>query len=327
MGLFNISNNTIPSNLINDKYFIPIDSVLDTKQGYWQNRKREWLKLGIKSEEGRKDNLTYGIGSFNYEDEKKRLKNNDSDIKSQQTSIFDPVLCELAYKWFSRKGDKVIDPFAGGSVRGIIAGILERNYTGIDLSESQIEANKQQYKDIQNSYTTKIIEPNWICGDSLNCKELANGQYNLLFTCPPYYDLEIYSNKDNDLSNLSTYSDFIRSYGLILKNAIDMLNDNSFAVIVVGNMRAKNKNKNYYNFVGDTIKIFQDCGMLWWNDLILVNVVGTLSVRTPIMFQTSRKIGKQHQNVLVFYKGDPNMIEYKFGKYDDKDVNINEKCK
>ena len=28
------------------------------------------------------------------------------------TSIFDPVLCELAYRWFSAKGGVVLDPFA-----------------------------------------------------------------------------------------------------------------------------------------------------------------------------------------------------------------------
>ena len=30
------------------------------------------------------------------------------------TSIFDPVLAEIAYLWYSRAGDRVLDPFAGG---------------------------------------------------------------------------------------------------------------------------------------------------------------------------------------------------------------------
>ncbi len=37
------------------------------------------------------------------------------------TSIFDPVLCELAYRWFCPPGGLILDPFAGGSVRGIVA--------------------------------------------------------------------------------------------------------------------------------------------------------------------------------------------------------------
>jgi len=40
------------------------------------------------------------------------------------TSIFDPVLCEIAYRWFCPAGGMVLDPFAGGSVRGIVASRL-----------------------------------------------------------------------------------------------------------------------------------------------------------------------------------------------------------
>jgi DNA modification methylase len=50
------------------------------------------------------------------------------------TSIFDPVLCELAYRWFSPPAGLVLDPFAGGSVRGIVAAKLGRRYVGVDLS-------------------------------------------------------------------------------------------------------------------------------------------------------------------------------------------------
>jgi len=235
--------------------------------------------------------------------------------KVQATSIFDPVLCEIAYKWFSRENDKIIDPFAGGSVRGLVAGMLKRNYTGIDLSEKQIEANKQQYEEISQKYMG-IIKPNWINGDSLNCKELANDKYNLLFTCPPYYDLEVYSDKENDLSNKGTYAEFIDIYRQIIKNACDMLEDNSFAVIVVGNMR-NHKDGGYYDFVGDTVKAFQYAGLIYYNEMILVNVIGTLPVRAPKQFNVSRKVGKQHQQVLVFYKGNPDKIKEKFGSFEE----------
>lgn len=36
-----------------EKFIIPPFSVFDTRQGYWQDRKRQWLALGIKSELGR----------------------------------------------------------------------------------------------------------------------------------------------------------------------------------------------------------------------------------------------------------------------------------
>ncbi len=38
---------------LSDRFLVPPFSVLDTRQGYWQERKRQWLALGIKSELGR----------------------------------------------------------------------------------------------------------------------------------------------------------------------------------------------------------------------------------------------------------------------------------
>ena len=62
----------LPSNLLVNKYVIPPFSLLDTRAGYWQERARMWKRLGIKSELGRGDNLTFGLGCFNYDDEKDR---------------------------------------------------------------------------------------------------------------------------------------------------------------------------------------------------------------------------------------------------------------
>jgi len=38
-----------------------------------------------------------------------------------------------------------------------------------------------------------------------------------------------------------------------------------------------------------------------------------LPVRVTKQFQAGRKIGKTHQNILVFYKGDPKKIKKEFG--------------
>lgn len=260
MGLFKIEKQRLLSNLLVDRFLVPPFSILDTKQGYWQDRKRHWQALGIKSELGRGDNLLYQMPCFNYEDSKavrgagfggianfdgyrekekfgKSLPESIGDAygrKIQATSIFDPVLCEIVYRWFSMPKAKVLDPFAGGSVRGVIAACLGRYYTGIDLSEEQLEANRAQFKAIKDKYTNVEGDINWVHGDSTNSKELAPGEYDLIFTCPPYYDLEVYSDKAEDISNLSTYKEFIEQFRLIVKNACDMLTNNSFAVCVVG---------------------------------------------------------------------------------------------
>ncbi len=44
---------TPPAPRLVDRFGVPPFSVLDARQGYWQDRKRAWLALGIKSELGR----------------------------------------------------------------------------------------------------------------------------------------------------------------------------------------------------------------------------------------------------------------------------------
>jgi len=46
-----------------DRFLIPPFSVLDARQGYWQDRKRAWLALGIQSELGR------GAGLLNFSEQ------------------------------------------------------------------------------------------------------------------------------------------------------------------------------------------------------------------------------------------------------------------
>lgn len=309
MALFEVEKKKVISNLLVDRFLIPPFTILDTRQGYWQDRKRKWLSLGIKSELGRGDKLLYNIGHFDYDDEIA----GDDKTKSSRTSIFDPVLCEISYRWFSNEGHAILDPFAGGSVRGIIAGALGRNYTGIDLNANQIAANKQQYDEISEKYIG-IVKPNWICDSSRNLN-LYDGKFDMIFTCPPYYNLEVYSNDPEDLSNLGTYDEFLDFYGDIISKASLLLREDSFAVFVVGNTR--DERGNYYNIVGDTVSLFQDCGLGLYNDAVIINVAGTLPVRTPKQFNGARKLGKQHQNYLVFYKGNPKNIRERLGDFEN----------
>ncbi|EFB63113.1 ParB-like protein [Lactobacillus gasseri 224-1] len=194
-----------PDALTND-FMVPPFSVLDTRQGNWQDRKREWLDLGIKSELGRKGDLTFAK-SINIEG-------------SSGTSVFDPVLTEIIYKWFIPYANaNIYDPFAGGSVRGIVAATLGHHYTGIDLRKEQIDANYQNAKEIG----TNIDLINWYVDDSQNAdKYVKDNTQDLIIACPPYLDLEVYSDDPKDLSTMSD-DEFDNIYQKILQNAVKNL--------------------------------------------------------------------------------------------------------
>jgi DNA modification methylase len=260
------------------------------------------LALGIESEKGRAEGL---------------LGSTMTALINKGTSIFDPFLCELMYKWFCPLEGSILDPFAGGSVRGIVAAKTGHNYLGLELRPEQVEANIAQRNKIIGN-TPEALD--WIIGDSNKTLDKIDQHFDMIFSCPPYADLEVYSDDPDDLSNMS-YEDFKKVYSSIIRKAVSKLKDNRFACFVVGEVR--NKSGGYKNFVADTIKAFLDAGCVYYNELILVNSAGTLPLRAGRVFNSSRKIGKMHQNILVFYKGDMAKIKAEFGKIIDEDNDEN----
>jgi hypothetical protein len=139
-------------------------------------------------------------------------------------------------------------------------------------------------------------------GDALLLPDLLPDDYmaDLVLSCPPYADLEVYSDDPADLSNMP-YDQFVHLYRQIIRHAVDRLRDDRFAVWVVGEVR--DKDGHYRGLVPDTVRAFEDAGARFYNEGILVSPVGSLSIRASRPFLGSRKLGKTHQQVLVFVKG------------------------
>lgn len=221
----------------------------------------------------------------------------DNDSAEMADLVADNRIAELA----------VLDQDA---IAGILAELKE-NTDDLDpelsgFTAEQIEANVSNWEEISHisvlDDAPEVTPPTWINGDSSHIDELAPGEYDLFFTCPPYADLEVYSDKLEDLSN-KEYPEFLQLYRNVIRRATAMLKPDSFAVIVVSDLRDK---KGFYrNFVSDTIDAFQDVGLKFYNEAILVNTAGGLAIRVGKQFEHSRKMGKDHQNVLVFCNGDP----------------------
>jgi DNA modification methylase len=210
------------------------------------------------------------------------------------------------FKWFSPKNAHVLDPFAGECTKGVVATYLGYEYTGIEVRQEQIDTNYEIAKKIG-------VLPNWIKGDSFELdKILPEGKkYDFVFTSPPYYDLEIYSKGEKDGSAFETYEKFMKWYEEIFKQAVNRMNENRFLVVKVGEIR--DEKGIYRNFVGHNIDIFTRLGLKYYNEIILITTIGSLPVRIGKQFEGNRKIGKTHQNILVFYKGDVKKIKDNFG--------------
>jgi len=296
IDLFGKSMRPKASGVVAQRFTFPPFTILDAKQGEWQTRKRAWASLGLRREIGR-DASSYNTTAWIKEH---GLTGGSQNIPGHSeewsgTSIFDPVLTELAYRWWCPSDGQIVDPFAGGSVRGIVAGALGRKYWGCDLRQEQIDANEAQADDIETS-----VRPTWICGDSMETLEYAPPA-DFIFSCPPYGDLEKYSDDPADLSRMEWHT-FVAAYKRIILRSVSCLKDNRFVCFVVGDFR--DKRGFYRNFVSTTINAFEECGARLYNEAILATSVGSACMRVSKQFESGRKLAKTHQNVLVFCKGD-----------------------
>jgi len=305
---------------LSDRFIVPPFSILDTRSGDWMKRKSDWKSLINDEGESRENTLSENsnsmVGSYN-----------------NGVSILDPVLSEIICKWYLPidKINNIIDPFSGDTVFGYVSTFLNNKFTGIEIREEQARLNNERTN--ENAI--------YHCDDGQNILNyVEENSQDLIFSCPPYYDLEQYSDLDNDASNQETYEDFIKILDNAFTDSIKCLKENRFAVIVVGDIR--DKNGFYYNFHEDIKYIFNKSGMLLYNELILIEPIGTAPMRVNNAM-TNRKVVKTHQNVLVFFKpeddkkpniesvyrkifvfhkGDPKNIKKDFDKIDYKNVEL-----
>lgn len=257
---------------------IPTTSIMNTQSKAWRRKRSEWLSLGLQDSEGREDTLAhYFCPTFD----------------NKYVSLFDPVVAECAYRWFAPPKGRIFDPFCGGATRGFVAASLGMEYTGIDIRQEQISANIAQCGKLSPT-------PTYICADADYALDSIHDMYDMVFTCPPYYNLEVYSDLDGDLSNIETYEEFLIKYGSIIKKACRHLRIGGFAVFIVGDIRDK---KGYYRgFIGDTISLFRSAGLGLWNECIIVQPSDNAYMRASL-FPANKKVVKMHQNMLVFAKG------------------------
>ncbi len=285
---------------------LPINS--DKGISRWRNDRMDGTNTSKKFTTGR----PMGVDLMRGEDPK---WGKASDDTVSGTSIFDPVLCELMYRWYAGKHSKIFDPFAGGSVRGVVAGLLGHKYWGVDLRKEQVEANRMQWVTIANNLNADSNAVKWLHSDTKKFllrrhtkKMMGKGSdkpwADFILSCPPYANLEQYSDDPADISNMP-YAEFLSRYQYIIKHSLRMLKQDRFAVWVVGHVRDPKDPGMYSRFIRDSIDAFERCGVYLYNQIILVTPIGSLPVRVNKYMRASAKLGPQHQYALVFINGDP----------------------
>ena len=90
------------------------------------------------------------------------------------------------------------------------------------------------------------------------------------------------------------------------------LKKNRFAIVIMSAVRDK---KGFYQDIpSDITRIFEKNGCHLYNQIILVDSGATLALRVGNSMK-NRKLGRQHQEVLVYFNGEDNLLYEDINEY------------
>ena len=268
--------------------YIPPKLTFETTTTVWRTdelikkRKRDWERhlgedgySGIRESVARKD-LTIGYtGTY---------------------SVFPVPLAEwIIIRFGGKPGSTILDAFSGGPPRGLTAGIMGYEYVGYDISAKQIEQNAK----IINKY--KLDTVIYKLSDARNIHLIEHGDYfDFALTCPPYWNMEVYSDDPDDFSAFDTYDEFHDAMFEVAKAHFRVMKPGAFVCIIVGNFRDK-KTGEIIDFRGHTVCNFQDAGFLFHQEVILAKNFGSAVQRSSTAWK-GKKLVSTHEHLLVFKK-------------------------
>jgi DNA modification methylase len=211
-------------------------------------------------------------------------------------SEFNPSVAKNIISFWSKEGDYILDPFAG-RVRGFIAQSMERYYSGFEIVDEYYDY-LQSHDFINNPYP-----PQFINDDCINIKNyFAEMEFDLIFTCPPYWNLEKYQQTDKglELSSCYDYNDFLHELTKRIIVCGKFLKKDKYLCVIIGDFR---KNGKYYSLHSDFLKLMNEANNFELHDII---VIQNLPFHTGAFYFGGRKkykkVSKIHEFLLIFKK-------------------------
>ena len=297
---------------------ITMCNVWNSISGKWLNIKREWnekieasgLKAGIANPKfASREGCWQGANGYSnvvlskQTVENGEVKNNTGRSHNGNASVLDPVVCEVVLRFFMpTNGKRVYNPFGGGVQFGYVAADYGFDYVSSEIRQNQCDANNAICKELTG-------KARWIKSDSSKYK--PKGKVDLVFTCPPYYQVEEYLDydgkpPDGELNSIPTYEEFIDTLFAGYENAIEALNDNCFFVVMTGDSR--DKNGAYYCCEAEHELFFKEHGLAVYNKIVYLECEFTRLAHAKKTLN-SRKFPKREQKIIVAYKGDMDKIK------------------
>jgi len=221
-------------------------------------------------------------------------------IKKIKYSEFHPILAERIIKFWSEKGDHIVDPFSGRITRATVSLALGRSYEGYEIGPKTHKLTLERMKPIIEAIRRirgSVPEFKLWNDDGCLLKHTPDQSADFVFTCPPYWRAERYEPVRGQLSEM-TYEQFLDMIRLNAQNVWRVLKWNKFAVYVVGDVRISGK---FYPLHSDFANIFVEEGFELWD--IIVNVlISPTAWMSATRCAEKKYTHKIHEYILVFKK-------------------------
>jgi len=206
-------------------------------------------------------------------------------------SVFPSPLMEwIILRYGGQPGSSILDAFAGGPPRGVVSSIMGHKYTGFEIRQDQIDENEEVLKKMDLKGARYLLKD----GRFLDIDE----QFDCAITCPPYFNLEVYSEQPDDISAFGTYAEFNASMWLCAHAHRERMKPDGFVCIVVGPFRDK-KTGELVDFRSHTVENFRDAGFLFWQEIILSKNFASAAKRSTNSWK-GLKLVPRHEFLLIF---------------------------
>lgn len=300
---------------------LTMTNVWTTTSGNWLGAKREWnarieaagAARGIENPTyATRDGCWQGVNGYSNVVNTKRKVDESGEVVATtkahngNASVLDPVACEVIARFFMPSaGGRIYNPFGGGVQMGFVAGASGYGYLATEIRQNQVDAN--------NAICSEFSGVSWIKADSSTY--VPDGEFDLIFTCPPYYKVEKYLDYDGkppsgEINSAPTYSEFRDLLFSGYKQALASLGDNRFFVVMTGDSR--DSDGAYHCSEAETELFLRDCGMSIYNRIVYVESEFTRLAHAKRTLNT-RKFPKREQKIIVAYKGNLKNIGKFFG--------------
>lgn len=214
-------------------------------------------------------------------------------------SKFPANIARRIYRFYTKELDTVFDPCAGHNSRMQSCFEENRIYIGYDISKDYMKLNNE-IKEKLYKQKTLIERKNYIelYNRSSTNIHLQDNSVDLIFTSPPYWDIEFYGEEPEQAGYKKTYEQFLNIMKQIYLEAYRILKPGKFCIINVNDFR---KDGIFYTYHGDTIKLLKEIGFKA-HDIVIMKWSNAMQAAFATQLEERKQTAKIHEYILVFKK-------------------------